>query len=180
MSNDQQRRELVEWNPALADLVFRGTTAKVSAFWAALCGPTGMKGFLDQNPEVSARAARDVLRLAGERFCSWPDDDTEQAKARNRPDPRFEVAESDPAIRGGRLCFIGTSRYFEILFDNLHWYEDCSGATLDDLVEWYELPKAKTSRAVMIAAELFSEGLVPDENLPGRGRSPADGKTPPG
>lgn len=189
-SRDKQRRELVEWSPEANDLVFRGTKARLADFWAALCGLDGMKGFLDRHPEVPVQAARDVLRLAGERFCWWPDDLAEQERARNLPDPRFEVAESDPDIRGGRLCFIGTSRYFELLFISLDWDpalaneppEDvfCNGLTLEGVERDFDLPPSKTSRAVMIAAQLFAEGLVPDENLPRRGRSPAGDETPSG
>lgn len=175
-TKNDRRRELVAWSPDAGDLVFRSTTAKLSDFWAALCGPAGMKGFLDRHPEVAARAARDVLRLAGERFCWWPEDDAEQETARNRPDPRLEVAESTPRVRGGELCFIGTRLTFDVLFDNLPWDED-GQATLDDLAQWYgHFPKDDAARAVVIAADLFSEGLVPDAGLPGQRGSVRGGR----
>jgi hypothetical protein len=175
---DQRRRELVEWNSGSAALVFRETTAQLSDFWASLCGSAGMKGFLDRFPEVPVQAAQDVLRLAGVRFCWWPEDPAKQEAARRRADPRFEVAESTPGVRGGRLCFIGTSLYFEILFDNLDRVEDSGGATLDDLSQWYhQFPKHAATRAVMIAADLFSEGLVPDADFLGQ-RCPSASRRP--
>ncbi|GIW88227.1 MAG: hypothetical protein KatS3mg108_2551 [Isosphaeraceae bacterium] len=161
------RLTLVEWNLALRALVFRGTTARLSDFWPALYGPGGMKGFIDSHPDVSAEAARGVIKLAAERFCYWPSDPAEQDRARHQPDPRFEVAESTPRIRGGRLCFKGRSLYFEILWDNLCWDEESGALSFDEIVTDWELPRDAAKRAIEIGGQLFSEGLAPAEDSPG-------------
>ena len=144
------RTDLVEWSQEARALVFRGTGATLADFWTALCEPAGKsKGYIDRYPEVGVDRAFRVIELTRDIFCSWPDSDEEQARARSLPDPPLRGGRERPRPRRRSLTFKGTRIRFEILWSNLLWDEEFESMPLDRIADDYrsiEPPRSERSR----------------------------------